>query len=86
MAAEKLRVNEAPETLLSMTEKSGNLRKDLKNYIHESVSTLRKAFNLICKHLDSVKEYSSYRKEFQNTENRGYGRAKSDNRTSGDIY
>ena len=70
-AEEKLRVTEALETLLSITEKSGNLRKDLKNDIHESVSTLRKAFNSICKQLDSVKEeYSSYRKEVKNTKNR----------------
>ena len=63
-AEEKLRVNEALETLLSIMEKSGNLRKDLKNDIHESVSTIRKAFNILCKQLDRVKEeYSSYRKE-----------------------
>ena len=68
---EKLRVNEALEMLLSITEKSRNLRKDLKNDIHESVSTLRKAFNSICKQLDSVnEEYSSYRKEVNNTKNR----------------
>ena len=53
---EKLRVNEALEMLLSITEKSRNLRKDLKNDIHESVSSLRKAYNSICKQLNSVKE------------------------------
>ena len=67
-AEEKQRVNDALETLLSITEKSGNLRKDLKNDIHESVSTLRKAFILIYKQLDNVKEeYNSYRKEVKNT-------------------
>jgi hypothetical protein len=70
-AEENLRVNEALETLLSITEKSGNLRKDLKNDIHESVCTLRKAFNSICKQLDSVKEeHSSYRKHVKNTKKR----------------
>jgi methyl-accepting chemotaxis protein len=70
-AEEKTRVNETLETLLRITEKSGNLRKDLKNDIHESVSTLWKAFNLICTQLDNVKEeYSSYRKEVKNTTNR----------------
>jgi len=51
-------------------EKSGNLRKDLKSNINESVSTLRKAFILIYeyKQLDNVKEeYNSYRKEIKNT-------------------
>jgi len=43
------------------------MRKDLKNYIHESVSTLRKAFILIYKQLDKVKEeYNSYRKKVNN--------------------
>jgi hypothetical protein len=61
-------VNDALEMLLSITEKSGNLRKDLKNDIHESVSTLRKAFDLIYKQLDSVKEeYNSCREEVKNT-------------------
>jgi hypothetical protein len=32
-------------TLVSITERSGNLRKDLKNDILESVSTLRKVFS-----------------------------------------
>ena len=65
---EKQRVNDALETLLSITEKSGNLRKDLRNDIQESVSTLRKAFILIYKQLENVKEeYNSYRKEVKNT-------------------
>jgi hypothetical protein len=59
-------VDDAIEMLLSIMEKSGNLRKDLKNDIHESVSTLRKAFILICKQLDEVKEeYNNYRKKGQ---------------------
>jgi hypothetical protein len=41
-AEEKERVNDALATVVS--PKSGNLRKDLKNDIHVSVSTLRKAF------------------------------------------
>jgi len=68
VAEEKQRVNDALETLLSIKEKIGNLRKDLKNDIHESVSTLRKASILIYKQLDNVKEeYNSYRKEVKNT-------------------
>ena len=40
----------------------------MKNDIHESVSTLRKARNLIYKQLDKVKEeYNSYRKKVNNT-------------------
>ena len=61
-------MNDALETLLSIMEKSGNLRKDLRDDIQESVSTLRKAFILIHKQLDNVKEeYNSYRKEVKNT-------------------
>jgi len=69
MATEdKQRADDALETLLSITEKSGNLRKDLKNDIHESVSTLRKAFILIYKQLNEVKEeYNRYRKKVNNT-------------------
>jgi len=61
-AKDKQRVDDALETLLCITEKSSNLRKNLKNDIHESVSTLRKAFILIYKQLDEVKEYNNYRK------------------------
>jgi hypothetical protein len=42
---ENQRVENAFNTLVSITEKSGNLRKDLKNNILESVSTLRKIFS-----------------------------------------
>ena len=38
------RVEDAFETLVSMTEKSADLRKDLKNNICISVSTIRKEF------------------------------------------
>jgi hypothetical protein len=64
---EKQRVNDALETRISITEKSGNLKKDLKKDIHESVSTLRNAFSLIYKQLENIKEYNSYRKEVNNT-------------------
>jgi galactokinase len=86
VAEEKQRVNDALETLVSIKEKSGNLRKDLKNDIHESVSTLWKAFNLICKQLDSVKEeYNSYREEVKNTM-KGEGMGGINKQTSGGIY
>ena len=42
---ENQRVENAFNTLVSITEKSGNLRKDLKNDILESVRTLRKVFS-----------------------------------------
>jgi hypothetical protein len=42
---EKQWVEDAFETLVSITEKGGNLRKDLKNDILVSVSTLRKEFS-----------------------------------------
>jgi hypothetical protein len=45
MAEDDQRVENAFNTLVSITEKSGNLRKDLKNNILESVSTLRKIFS-----------------------------------------
>jgi predicted exporter len=68
MAAEvKQRVNDALETLVSITEKSENLRKDLKNDIHVSVSTLRKAFSHLIPQLDNVKEEcNKYREEVKN--------------------
>jgi hypothetical protein len=49
-------VEDALYTLVSITEKSGNLRKDLRNDILESVSTLRKAFSKIKTHLENKKE------------------------------
>jgi hypothetical protein len=39
-----LQLESALNTLLSITEKSGNLRKDLKRGIVDSVSTLRNIF------------------------------------------
>jgi hypothetical protein len=39
-----MQLESALSTLLSITEKSGNLRKDLKRDIVDSVSTLRKIF------------------------------------------
>ena len=54
----------------SITKKSGNLRKDLKNDIHVSVSTLRKAFSHLIHQLDNVKEeYNRYREEVKNATN-----------------
>jgi len=44
-AEEKQQINDVLETLVSVTEKSGKLRKDLKQDIHESVSKLRKLFS-----------------------------------------
>ena len=66
-AEEKQGVNDALETLVSITEKSGNLRKDLKNDIHVSVSTSRKAFSHLIHQLDYMKEeYNRYREEVKN--------------------
>ena len=66
-AEEKQRVYDALETLVSITEKSGNLRKDLKNNIHVSVSTLRKVFSHLINEINNVKEeYNSYREEVKN--------------------
>jgi tellurite resistance protein len=63
-AEEKQLVNDALETLVNITEKSGNLRKDLKNDIHVSVSTLRKSFSHLIHQLDNVKEeYKRYKEE-----------------------
>jgi hypothetical protein len=48
------RVEDAFQTLASITEKSGNLRKDLKNDILVSVSTLRKEFSQLKIQLENV--------------------------------
>ena len=69
-AEEKQQVNDALETLVSVTEKSGKLRKDLKQDIHESVSKLRKLFSHLMNQLETVKhEYSKYREEVKNATN-----------------
>jgi hypothetical protein len=50
-----------------ITEKSGNLQKDLKNDIHVSISALRKVFSHLMNQLDNVKEeYTRYREEVKN--------------------
>jgi len=60
-------VNDVLETLVSITKKSGNLRKDLKNDIHVSVSTLRKVFSNLMNQLQNVKDgYKKYTEEFKN--------------------
>jgi hypothetical protein len=86
-AEEKQRVNDALETLLSITEKSGNLRKDLKNDIHVSVSTLRKSFTLLYKQLEDMKEeYNSYMKEVKNTKKvEGLGSSQTDGQVETSI-
>jgi hypothetical protein len=43
-------------TLVSITEKSGNLRKDLKKYILVLVNTLRKEFSKLKIQLETVNE------------------------------
>jgi seryl-tRNA synthetase len=48
------RVEDAFQTLVSITGKSGNLRKDLKNDILVSVSTLRKEFSQLKIQLENV--------------------------------
>jgi hypothetical protein len=66
-AEEKQCVNDALKTLVSITEKSGNLRKDLKNDVNVSVSTLRRAFSHLINQLENVREeYSRYREEIKN--------------------
>jgi small-conductance mechanosensitive channel len=49
-------VEGALNTLVSITEKSGNLRNDLRNEILDSVSVLRKAFSKIKTHLENKNE------------------------------
>ena len=66
VAEEKQRMYDALETLVSVPEKSGKFRKDLKNDIHFSVSTLMKVFSHLINQLDNVKEYNRYRDEFKN--------------------
>jgi len=56
------RVEDAFQTLVSITEKGGNLRKDSKNDILISVSTLRKEFSQLKVQLKNV-----------NDENKGRG-------------
>lgn len=52
-------VEDAFNTLMSITERSGNLRKDLKIDILESVSTLRKEFSQLKIQLENVNEESN---------------------------
>jgi len=49
---ENQQVENAFNKLVSITEKSGNLRKDLKNYILEAVRTLKIVFSKTKTHLD----------------------------------
>ena len=61
-------MNDALEALVSITEKSGNLHKDLKNNIHVSVSTLRKIFSHLMNQLENVKdEFKKYWEEVKET-------------------
>ena len=61
-------VEDAFNTLVSITGKSGNLRKDLKKNILESVSTLRKEFSQLKIQLETVnKECKKLREEVKNT-------------------
>ena len=53
---ENQHVEDSFSTLVSITEKSGNLRKDLKNDILESVSTLRQVFSKMKTQLESKSE------------------------------
>ena len=50
------RVEDALQTLVNITEKSGNLRKDLRNDILESVSTIRKIYSQLKVQLENVKD------------------------------
>jgi len=50
------RVEDAFETLVSITEKSGNLRKDLRTDILETVSVLRKVFSQLKSELKNTNE------------------------------
>jgi len=63
----KQRVVDALEELVSITEKRGNLRKDLKHDILLSVSVLRKEFsNLKCQLKTEKYEQKKPREEFKN--------------------
>jgi hypothetical protein len=57
------RVQDAFQTLVSITEKSGNLRKDLKNDILVSVSTIRKEFSQLKVQLENVNDENKKLKE-----------------------
>ena len=57
------RVEDAFQTLVSITEKSGNLRKDLKNDILVSVSILRKEFSHLKVELENVNRENKNLKE-----------------------
>ena len=61
------RVEDALEKLVSITEKRGNLRKDLKQDILLSVSVLRKEFsNLKCQIKTEKYEQKKLREEVKN--------------------
>jgi vacuolar-type H+-ATPase subunit I/STV1 len=51
-------------TIVNLMEKSGNLKKELKNYIHETVSTLRKLiFTLKSNFLEKTEESNTTQNE-----------------------
>ena len=79
------RVEDAFQTLVSITEKSGNLRKDLKDDILISVSTLRKEFSQLKIQLENVNRENKNPKEVTNATKEAATRRESHNETSGAI-
>jgi len=60
------RVEDALEKLVSITERSGNIRKDLKQDILLSVSVLRKEFSILkCQIKTEKEEQKKLREEFK---------------------
>jgi predicted nucleic acid-binding Zn-ribbon protein len=69
------RVEDVFNTLVSITEKSGNLSKDLKKDILVSVSTLRKEFSQLKIQLETVnEEHRKLRDEVKNVTEEMAGR------------
>ena len=79
------RIKDALETLVSITEKSGNLRKDLKQDILVSVSSLRKELSKLKMQLKRAEdEQKKLREEVKNAKEEK-ARGESHNETSGAI-
>jgi len=77
------RIEDALEKLVSITEKSGNLRKDLKQDILVSVSTLRKEISTMKVQLKSAEdEQKKLREEVKNAKE---AKARGESRTTRQV-
>ena len=53
-------IDDALNKIVNTTDQSGNMRKDLKKIIYETVSTLRSLFHKLKESLDDQIKYNTY--------------------------